>query len=159
VLSVTTLDSHLTFFSKVKVFSLRIAKRVNTMPNYDDEERDLSWQKPDWAKKGPALRSTGRADQMKAGDLASPITSLPHQKDNGPFKKPEWTEDVSQMDVPTGDLAKPITSLPHSGNKDLSFQKPSWTTSSPVKATAKGEAMKSGKEIARPIGGIKPVED
>ncbi|EEC45073.1 predicted protein [Phaeodactylum tricornutum CCAP 1055/1] len=129
------------------------------MPNYDEEERDLSWEKPSWAKNGPALRATGRADQMKGGDLASPITNLPHQKEDGPFEKPEWTGTVSQKVHPSQDLAKPITSLPHGGaGSSLAFEKPSWTKESNVKITKKGEAMKSGKEIARPIGGIKPVE-
>lgn len=129
------------------------------MPNYsEDDDRDLSWQKPDWTK-NTKLKATGKADMMKDGNLASPITSLPHQKEDGPFDKPDWTEDVKGAPRPEGALEKPITALPHgAGGKDLAFQKPDWTKNAGLQATGKGEALKSGKEIARPIGGIKPVE-
>ena len=74
----------------------------------------------------------------------------------------QWTETVPHVPKPTGDLAKPITSLPHTeelkGN-DLAFQKPEWTKDAGLSQTGKGAALKDGKEIARPIGGIKPVED
>jgi len=127
------------------------------MADYDDD-RDLSWQKPDWTK-NTKLRSTGKAEAMKTkGDLASPITSLPHQKEDGPFDKPDWTEDVKDVERPGGKLEKPITALPHgAGGNSLAFQKPDWTKESGLQTTRKGEALKTGKEIARPIGGIKPV--
>ena len=126
-----------------------------------EDDRDLSWQKPDWATKGPGLRKTGRGQEMISGrDLAAPITDLPHMDKSGPFRKPGWTEDVAHIDKPTEDLAKPITSLPHSGvNKDLEFEKPDWTKKPVLHSSDKGELLKSGREIARPIGGIKPVED
>ena len=126
-----------------------------------DDNRDFAWEKPAWATKGPGLRKTGRGDQMvNGGDLAAPITDLPHMDKNGPFRKPGWTGDVDKIEKPTEDLAKPITSLPHSGNnKSLEFEKPDWTKKPVLHASDKGEALKSGKEIARPIGGIKPVED
>ena len=96
---------------------------------------------------------------MKEGDLAAPITSLPHQNTDGPFQKPEWTGGVNPNAHPTGDLAKPITGLPQAGDNNLAFQKPDWTKDNGVKSTKKGEALKAGMEISRPIGGIKPVED
>jgi len=124
-----------------------------------DDDRDLSWKKPDWTK-NMKLKPTGKADKMKEGNLASPITSLPHQKADGPFEKPGWTGDVKDQPKPTGDLAKPITDLPHgAGGKDLSFQKPDWTKEKGLQETGKGQALKEGKEIARPIGGIKAVGD
>jgi hypothetical protein len=51
--------------------------------------------------------------------------------------------------------------LPHAEDKskDLSFEKPGWTKDSGLAQTGKGAALKDGKEIARPIGGIKPVEE
>jgi hypothetical protein len=51
--------------------------------------------------------------------------------------------------------------LPHTEEKgkDLAFQKPEWTKNSGLAQTGKGAALKDGKEIARPIGGIKPVEE
>ena len=129
-----------------------------------DDDKDLSWKKPDWTK-NTKLRSTGMADVVKkGGNLAAPITNLPHQMDDGPFSKPEWTDVVKPEERHVeGDLAKPITNLPHAtagdGNNDLAFKKPDWTKKPNLKESNKGEALKAGKEIARPIGGIKNVEE
>lgn len=73
----------------------------------------------------------------------------------------QWTETVPHVPKPTGSLERPITDLPHSEDKgsDLAFQKPEWTKNSGLAQTGKGAALKDGKEIARPIGGIKPVEE
>jgi hypothetical protein len=73
----------------------------------------------------------------------------------------QWTETVPHVPKPTGSLERPITDLPHSDDKgsDLAFQKPEWTKNSGLAQTGKGAALKDGKEIARPIGGIKPVEE
>ena len=119
----------------------------------DWEEKDLSWEKPAWAKNGPGLRKTGA--NAATGKLEKPITSLPHQKDDGPFSKPEWTEDVSHMPKPEGDLAKPVTTATSAPG----WEKPDWTKKPVLKGTGKGEKLREGKEIARPIGGIKPVDD
>jgi hypothetical protein len=113
------------------------------------EENDVSWKKPAWATNGPGLRKTGRAPDKK---LESDITSLPHQKEDGPFSKPEWTEDVGDMDKPEGNLAKDITSAPHTSS-DLQWQKPDWTKEAGLKGTGKGDKLRSGNDIARPIGG------
>lgn len=129
-----------------------------------EDDKDLSWKKPDWTT-NVKLRSTGKADIVKqGGTLAAPITELPHvKKEDLDFKKPEWTEEVSAKEGTRiqGDLAKPITSLPHTGvpDKDLSFAKPDWTQKPVLKESSKGSALKTGKDIARPIGGIKPVDD
>ena len=131
-----------------------------------DDGKDLGWEKPAWAKGGTKLRSTGKADVLKqGGSLAAPITDLPHMKGEGEgnFSKPEWTDDAAahvgqRVD---GDLAKPITNLPHAGTgeKNLSFEKPDWTKKPVLSESEKGAALKQGAEIARPIGGIKPVEE
>jgi hypothetical protein len=130
------------------------------MPNYDeDQQQDISWKKPDWAT-GTKLKSTGKGQQMMTeGNLASAITNLPHSKADGEgnFAKPEWTDGVSESKV-HGNLAKPITNLPHGEGKGLTFEKPAWTQNAGLRDTGKGTALKSGKEIARPIGGIKPIE-
>ena len=77
---------------------------------------------------------------------------MPHQKEDGPFSKPEWTEDVGDMDKPEGNLAKDITSAPHTSS-DLQWQKPDWTKEAGLKGTGKGDKLRSGNDIARPIGG------
>ena len=118
-----------------------------------EEEKDLSWEKPAWAKNGPGLRKTGA--NAATGKLEKPITSLPHQKDDGPFSKPEWTEDVGHMPKPEGDLAKPVTTATSAPG----WEKPDWTKKPVLKGTGKGEKLREGKEIARPIGGIKHVDD
>lgn len=71
----------------------------------------------------------------------------------------QWTEDAKGSAKPEGNLEKPITNLPHGGGgQDLSFKKPDWAEKGPnLQNTRKGDALKSGLEIARPIGGIKPV--
>jgi len=130
----------------------------------EEDSRDIGWKKPDWTK-NTKLKSTGKADKMKAGNLAAPITSLPHQKneDNIGFKKPDWTGEVKEHARSTVDPAKPITSLPHQpreDGKDLSWKKPDWTKNPVLKSTTKGEQLKQGQgDIARPIGGIKPVDN
>jgi hypothetical protein len=128
-------------------------------------EQDLSWKKPDWATNNK-LRSTSKSAAVKSGDsLAAPITNLPHQKTDNDlaFSKPEWTGEAAAKEGHRveGDLAKPITGLPQAvfGNKDLSFEKPDWTKNKNLKESSKGSALKEGKEISRPIGGIKPVDD
>lgn len=81
------------------------------MPFTNDDEQDLSWKKPEWTTQ-TKLRSTGKS---AAGNLAKPITNLPHTKNHGPgFSKPEWTDEVVGKDRQIDqDLAKPITELPH----------------------------------------------
>jgi hypothetical protein len=130
------------------------------MPNYDDREQDLAWKKPDWAT-GTKLKSTGKAQQMMTdGNLASDITNAPHTKTEGEgnFSKPEWQDGVSESKVGEGNLAKPITNMPH-GAGGTGWEKPAWAKNTTLKDTGgRGAALKSGQEIARPIGGIKPIE-
>jgi hypothetical protein len=125
---------------------------INTMADW--EEKEIAWEKPAWAKNGPALRKTGA--NAATGKLEKPITSLPHQKDDGPFAKPEWTADVSTIEKPAGNLAKPITSATSDPTK---WEKPDWTKKPVLKGTGKGDKLRTGGDIARPIGGIKPVDD
>ena len=42
-------------------------------------------------------------------------------------------------------------------HKEYTWEKPAWATRSPLKTTAKGDKLKQGSDLARPIGGIKPV--
>jgi hypothetical protein len=42
-------------------------------------------------------------------------------------------------------------------HKEYTWEKPAWAMKSPLKSTAKGDKLKRGSDIARPIGGIKPV--
>jgi hypothetical protein len=127
------------------------------MPFQDEEEQPIGWQKPDWTT-NTKLRPTGKS---AAGNLAKPITNLPHQKDQGPgFSKPEWTDEVvNKPGIGDMSLAKPITELPHGADPNLSFEKPEWTKNAGLQSTGKGEKLKEGKDISRPIGGIKAVDD
>lgn len=141
-----------------RVCSNETRTKVEAAMPFTDGEQDIAWQKPDWTK-NTKLRSTGKS---AAGNLAKPITNLPHQKDQGPgFSKPEWTDEVAGKDsIGQKDLAKPITDLPHgAGDSNLSFAKPAWTKDDGLQNTGKGDKLKSGGDISRPIGGIRPVED
>lgn len=93
----------------------------------DNEPKDYAWEKPSWAKNGPKLRATGKADKMKAGNLAAPVTNI---RDYVATEKQE-----------------------------LDFQRPDLSKDKLLKGTTKGEALKTGGDIARPIGGIKQVEE
>jgi hypothetical protein len=138
---------------------------------YDEDNKErpsIAWEKPDWAKKS-SLRSTGEGRSMKeAGNLAKPITSLPHLKPEGNFVKPDWAEeqqmretDNTQVLKKDGNLAKPITTLPQevaAGINDYSWEKPDWTTNSKLRGTKNAEKLKSGENLSRPINGIKPIE-
>jgi hypothetical protein len=129
------------------------------------DEKDLSWKKPDWATKSN-LKSTSKSAAIKSGgNLAAPITNLPHQKKDGDlaFEKPEWTDEAAAKEGHRveGDLAKPITGLPQavSGNANLAFEKPDWTKKKTLKQSEKGAALAEGKAMERAIGGIKAIDD
>lgn len=124
------------------------------MADYD--EKPIEWEKPAWAKNGPGLRKTGA--NAASGKLEKDITSAPHKASDGPFSKPEWTGDVTDMHKPEEDLAKPITSATDQ-SAGTSWEKPDWTKKPVLKGTGKGEKLRSGSDIARPIGGIKAVDE
>jgi hypothetical protein len=75
----------------------------------DDDSRpsnDISWKKPDWAT-GSKLKSTGKAHLMKTeGNLAAPITNLPHSNPEGNFAKPEWTGNSGLRGTDKGEKLK-----------------------------------------------------
>jgi hypothetical protein len=138
---------------------------------YDGDYKDrpsTAWEKPDWAKKS-SLRSTGEGKSMKeAGNLAKPITSLPHLKPEKNFAKPERAEEQQMRETgklqvlkTEGNLAKPSTALPQevaAGMNDYSWEKPDWATNSKLRGTKNAEKLKSGENLSRPIYGIKPIE-
>eukprot|EP00523_Entomoneis_sp_CCMP467_P012759 CAMPEP_0168799286 /NCGR_PEP_ID=MMETSP0725-20121227/18348_1 /TAXON_ID=265536 /ORGANISM="Amphiprora sp., Strain CCMP467" /LENGTH=130 /DNA_ID=CAMNT_0008850739 /DNA_START=32 /DNA_END=424 /DNA_ORIENTATION=- len=127
------------------------------------DNSDITWEKPAWAKGGVALKKTAGGEnggeKLKSGstNLAADITSAPHKKPHN-FQTPGWTEEAGSGEKPL-DLAKPITNIRETGDKNLAFEKPEWTKTKVLKESDKGGALKSGQEIARPIGGIKPVDE
>lgn len=152
----------------------------------DDDHKELGWKKPDWTKKAP-LRTTEKGQVVKEGaNIAVPVTNIRDvvdtEKQDLAWKKPDWTKNVKLKSTGKGDklktegnLAKPITNLPHIGKdfdkdepgaaqfdehgKKIEWEKPDWTKKPVLKTTQKGEKVKSGETISRPIGGIKPVRD
>jgi hypothetical protein len=127
------------------------------------EKKDLSFKKPDWTK-NTKLRSTGKADVLKTeGNLAKPITSLPHLGKQ--FDKDEPT----MLEKSTGSSSLLVNNKPTvnsqdddqencGGDKTIGWEKPDWTKKPVLKGTAKGDKLKSGGTLSRPIGGIKPVD-
>ena len=114
---------------------------------------EFAWEKPAWTK-GAGLKKTGRRTD---GNLAAPITDLPQQAQA--FSKPGWTGEAAEKPKPETNLAKPITSIRETGDEKLAFEKPEWAKKKVLKESDKGSTLKSGGEIARPIGGIKLQED
>ena len=53
----------------------------------------------------------------------------------------------------------PPTALDGDEHKPIEWEKPDWATKRVLRSTSKTETLYSGKDIARPIGGIRPVED
>lgn len=121
------------------------------------ESKDLSFKKPDWTT-NIKLKSTGKGDVLKsAGDLARPITSLPHIGKE--FNKSEPTMIEKNNLVPASELESAKKSANDSGEKKIEWEKPDWTKKPVLKGSSKGEQLKSGATLSRPIGGIKPIDD
>jgi hypothetical protein len=122
---------------------------------YDDEggednndRPNIAWEKPDWAKKS-SLRATGEGENLKkAGNLAKPITSLSHLKAEG------WTEEQQLHETEKAQVPQEAAT----GEKDYAWEKPDWAKNSKLKGTKNAEKLKSGENLSRPIGGIKPIE-
>lgn len=183
----------------------------NSSNDDDNENKQLSWEKPAWTKT-QVLRNTNKGKGVKEGNtLSVPITKIADvaadNKDLS-FKKPDWTKNMKLRSTGKGEvlktegnLAKPITSLPHMGkqfdkveptmlekshsparsepkptytsssnnctsntdaemdDRKIEWAKPDWTKKPVLKGTAKGDKLKSGATLSRPIGGIKPVDD
>lgn len=132
------------------VKSGNLAKPITNIREVVQKEKpDLDFAKPDWT-------ADAAAKERNYVDLAKPITAATSSTG---FEKPNWTaEQAKERQI--DNLAKPITSAPHSDEikNSLGWKKPDWTTERQLKGTKKGEALSSGKDISRPIGGIKPVE-
>jgi hypothetical protein len=105
----------------------------------DDDINPHEWEKPAWAKDGPKLKSTGKAEIMKAqGNLAGEITMINKNKDE--------SRDIN----PVAKDAK-LAGAAADGDKDLSWEKPAWTQNAGLKSTTKGEKMKTKGDLAKPI--------
>lgn len=91
------------------------------------------------------------------GNLAAPVTNIRNtiignESKNLHFEKPEWTKTAAAE-------TKKTEPAPSDDTSSLAWTKPEWATKGPkLRTTKKGEALKSGKEIVRPIGGIKTIE-
>jgi len=111
-----------------------------------DEAKPLGWEKPDWTKK-PVLKKTLQGEAVKHGEsLAKPVT-FPVGKGDVVNRRAQPDEVLMYKGGPDAEE-----------ERDLSWKKPSWATNSPLKQTSLGVALKSGKDIHRPIGGIKQLE-
>jgi hypothetical protein len=126
------------------------------------EKKDLSFQKPDWTK-NTKLRSTGKAEVLKSeGNLAKPITSLPHLGKEFDKDEPTMLEKANSTPV-----QKVVADYSNNNDdnadevddKKIGWEKPDWTKKPVLKGTAKGDKLKSGGTLSRPIGGIKPIDD
>jgi len=77
----------------------------------EDGRPNIAWKKPDWVKT-PLLRQTSKAQIIKqGGNLAKPITNLPHMNPDGPFEKPDWTEEQRLRETAKGEQVKQGSSI------------------------------------------------
>jgi len=107
-----------------------------------EDQNNIGLEKPSWATKqsqSSLLKSTDKTNVIKSGgNLSKPIT-FPADKGN----------DLNTLVLPEGVL-KPTTNSEIIQPK-IEWEKPTWAQRSPLKATKKGSAIKSGIEITRPI--------
>jgi hypothetical protein len=100
------------------------------------QEKQIGWEKPEWAMK-KVLRATGKAEILQRdGNLEKPITN-PVGKGDGINKYVRPEEILSNAVVKE--------------DKQIGWEKPDWTKKAVLKPTKKGDLLKSGGEIARPI--------
>ena len=105
--------------------------------DFGEPEPDYSWEKPAWTQK--QLKSTGK--NVKAGEnLAAPITDLPH---------------VGNKNSGVNEEVQPDSVVKNKGiqgeEKNLDWEKPSWTKNAGLKSTGKGSDMKAQGNLAKPI--------
>ena len=107
-----------------------------------EDQNNIGWEKPSWVTKqsqSSLLKSTDKTNVIKSGgNLSKPIT-FPAGKGN----------DLNTLVLREGVL-KPTTNSEIIQPK-IEWEKPTWAQRSPLKATKKGSAIKSGIEITRPI--------
>merc|ERR1712232_728748 len=128
----------------------------------DDDLNKHEWEKPAWAKDGPKLKSTGKAEAMKtSGNLAKEITHVNANKDASrdvnstanteilhqaggagekdvSWEKPSWTKGAGLKSA-------------QGTEKDVSWEKPAWAQNAGLKSTKKGEKLKENGNLAKPI--------
>jgi uncharacterized small protein (DUF1192 family) len=111
-----------------------------------EKQRDV-WEKPAWAMGTKPLKTSELTDKIRSGeDLARPITFF-----NG--------RDASESAEANGMIVNLSGS---SGNRiaavdsKIEWTKPAWAAEKvSLRDTANGERLTKGKEIAKPIGGIR----
>jgi len=132
------------------------------MAEDDEDYNKHEWEKPAWAKNGPKLKSTGKADAMKAGNLAKEITLVNANKDESRDTNSKANADilkakteVSEKDVswekPSWAKDTGLKSKGNSNEKDTSWEKPAWAQSAGLKSTAKGSKLAKDGNLAKPI--------
>jgi len=83
-------------------------------------------------------------------------TEKPHYpKSPGKSQKPS----AARAALPSPALAADNKDDNNSEHKPIEWEKPDWAKTRVLRATSKTDVLYSGKDIARPIGGIRPVED
>lgn len=133
----------------------------------EGEHREYGWEKPDWTTKD--LRPTGR--NVKDGStLAKPVTLIANvvgTEQHLSWERPAWTKQTLKVTekgqrAKNGEtLAAPVTNIAHvaAETADYQFQKPEWTRNAGLRSTGKFERLQEGKDIVRPIGGIKHIDN
>jgi hypothetical protein len=97
--------------------------------------KSYEWEKPEWSSGRTALRSTKRNDANTSD-----------------------ANDIANLDVESEKKMNPVLSQESdlSSKKTYEWEKPAWTKIK-LGSTGKGEAIKRGQALEKPIGGVIPL--
>jgi hypothetical protein len=109
-----------------------------------EKKKDI-WEKPAWAMGKKPLNTSEFSEKLRSGeDLARPITFFNGRDESESAEANGMIVNLSG----SGNRIKPVDSK-------IERQKPAWAEKVNLRETNNGEKLNQGKEIAKPIGGIR----
>jgi hypothetical protein len=102
--------------------------------------KSYEWEKPEWSSGRTALRATRRSDVVKESSKTSDAKAIAN---------PDLESEKKINPVLRQESDLPV-------KKTYEWEKPAWTKIK-LGSTRKGEAIKSGQTLEKPIGGVIPL--
>ncbi|GKY90999.1 hypothetical protein MPSEU_000072700 [Mayamaea pseudoterrestris] len=113
-----------------------------------EKQRNV-WEKPAWAMGTKPLKTSEFSEQLRSGDdLARPITFFNGRDES---ESAEANGMIVNLSGSSGNRIKPVDSK-------IEWTKPAWSEKVNLRETNNGEKLHQGREIAKPIGGIRAPE-